>query len=72
MHFPGVREIKNIVICDPQVVFDSVTDLIVNSFTREKECHIFRDTGQFSLKGLQNIKREGASTTKTCQTSSVP
>ena len=31
MHFPDVEEIKNIVICDSQVVIDSVTDLILNS-----------------------------------------
>ena len=24
MHFPDVEEIKDVVICDPQVVFDSV------------------------------------------------
>ena len=61
MHFPEAG-IKDIVICDPQVVFDSVTDLISKSFTREKvlcmksQCHTFRDTGQFKLNDLQKLE----------------
>ena len=49
MHFPDVEEIKDIVICDPQVVFDSVTDLILNSlnFKRVTASNKFEQTGQF-------------------------
>ena len=65
MHFPDVEEIKDIVICDPQVVFDSVTDLIFNSFTPKqvgKIAHdMFNKTGQFSFKDIQRIARNSKS-----------
>ena len=62
MHFPDVEEIKDIVICDPQVVFDSVTDLILNSFnfnTVDKlASEHFKTTGQFSLEDVQKIAKK--------------
>ena len=61
MHFPEIEEIKDIVICDPQVVFDSVTNLILNSFTFEQvskhACDKFKETGQFSFKDIQKIAK---------------
>ena len=58
MHFPEVEEIKDIVICDPQVVFDRVTDLIVESFelsnVRTNVWEEFKTTGQFSSENIQN------------------
>ena len=61
MHFPEIEEIKDIVICDPQVVFDSVTKLILNSFTFEQvskqACDKFKETGQFSFKDIQKIAK---------------
>ena len=65
MHFPKIKEIKDIVICDPQVVFDSVTELILNSFTfekvKEQACVKFKETGQFSLKDIQKIAKNSKS-----------
>ena len=62
MHFPDVEEIKDIVICDPQVVFDSVTELILNSFNlkrvRKSVCDKFKETGQFRIKDIQNIAQK--------------
>ena len=59
MHFPDIKEMKDIVICDPQVVFDSVTDLILNSFAFKHvdklACEKFQRTGQFSLEDIQKI-----------------
>ena len=59
MHFPKIEEIKDVVICDPQVVFDSVTDLILNSFrlTRVSKfaCDKFKETGQFRSSDIQKI-----------------
>ena len=58
MHFADVPEIKDIVICDPQVVFDSVTDLITESFTFdnvEMRAKKFKKTGQFRYQDIQNI-----------------
>ena len=58
MHFSDVPEIKDIVICDPQVVFDSVTSLIMNSFTFdniEERAEKFLKTGQFRYTDIENI-----------------
>jgi len=67
MHFPDVEEIKDVVICDPQVVFDSVTDLILNSFNLEKvsksACDKFKETGQFRFKDIQKIAKNSKSDT---------
>ena len=61
MHFPDIEEIKDIVICDPQVIFDSVTDLILNSFklkrVNKSACDKFKEAGQFSFKDIQRIAR---------------
>ena len=63
MHFPEVNEIKDTVICDPQVVFDSVTDLILNSFNLKQESRSenFKKTGKFSFKDIQRIARNSKS-----------
>ena len=65
MHFPDIEEIKDIVICDPQVVFDSVTDLILNSFKLKRvnkiACDKFKESGQFSFKDIQKIARNSKS-----------
>ena len=67
MHFPNVEEIKDIVICDPQVVFDSVTDLILNSFKLEQvnkaACDKFNESGQFCFKDIQKIAKNSKSDT---------
>ena len=61
MYFPEIEEIKDIVICDPQVVFDSVTNLILNSFTFEQvskhACDKFKEAGQFRFKDIQKIAK---------------
>ena len=65
MHFPDVEEIKDTVICDPQVVFDSVTDLILNSFNfkwvSKFACEKFEQTGQFRFKDIQKIAKNSKS-----------
>ena len=59
MHFPDIEELKDIVICDPQVVFDGVTDLILNSFKLKQvnkvACDKFKETGQF--RHSENCKK---------------
>ena len=58
MHFSDIPEIKDIVICDPQVVFDSVTDLIMDGFTFDKvgmRAENFKTSGQFSYADIENI-----------------
>ena len=58
MHFSDIPEIKDIVICDPQVVFDSVTVLIMDSFTfdnMEERAEKFKKTGQFRYTDIENV-----------------
>ena len=56
MHFSDVPGIEDIVICDPQVVFDSVTNLILNSFelseVKTEVCDRFKKTGRFSFANI--------------------
>ena len=65
MHFSDVEDVKDVVICDPQVVFDSVTDLILNSFELKQvskaACDKFKKNGQFSFKDIQKIARNNSS-----------
>ena len=59
MHFPEVNNIKDIVICNPQIVFDGVTNLILDSFRIESVCdsihNKFKETGQFRFEDIQKI-----------------
>ena len=56
MYFPGVPELEDLVIIDIQVVYDSVTILILRSISFENvdqaPVEKFRKTGQFSLQDL--------------------
>ena len=65
MHFSDVEDVKDVVICDPQVVFDSVTDLILNSFELKQvskfACDKFKKNGQFSFKDIQKIAKNSKS-----------
>ena len=65
MYFPDIEELKDVVICDPQLVFDSVTDLILNSFkfglVRKLACDKFNNAGMFRFKDIQKITRDSKS-----------
>ena len=65
MHFPDIKEIKDTVICDPQVIFDSVTNLILNSFNlncvSKLACDRFKETGLFSFRDIQKITKSSKS-----------
>ena len=56
MYFPNLEELKDTVICDTQVVYDSATNLIVDTFRFVKvgkaASERFRKTGQFSLEDI--------------------
>ena len=56
MYFPNLAELKDTVICDTQVVYDSATNLIVDTFKFVKvgkaASERFRKTGQFSLEDI--------------------
>ena len=59
MYFPKLKELKDTVICDTQVVYDSATNLIVNTFKFESvgkaASERFRETGQFSLEDIREV-----------------
>ena len=56
LYYPEVEVLKGTVICDIQVVFDSASNLIRNTFTFSKVGKIssktFREKGQFSLRDV--------------------
>ena len=62
MYYPDVEELKDVVICDPQIVFDSVTELILNTFkfkvVRKFACDMFNKTGQFSFNDIQKLSKK--------------
>ena len=59
MYFPGNEKLKNIVICDPQVLFSSLSKLIFEVYDSKKslisqsKCEIFIETGHFSLDDIK-------------------
>ena len=59
LYYPDVQELKDVVICDPQIVFDSVTKLILNTFvpnvSSDSVCFKFKKAGQFSLNDIRQL-----------------
>ena len=59
LYYPEIKSLRSTVICDIQVVFDSASSLIKNTFTADKlghKCKIiedFRQKAQFSLKDVK-------------------
>ena len=57
MYFPDLTELKDTVICDTQIIYDSVTNLIINTFkfgsVSKWASERFRETGQFSLEDIR-------------------
>ena len=57
MYFPKLAELKDTVICDTQIVYDSATNLIIDTFRFGSGVGVaasekFRETGQFSLNDI--------------------
>ena len=61
-YFKNVPEVQNVVITDPQLLFDLVTDLIVNTFSfgkrieRMSEHDRFRSSGRFTKHHLEQCE----------------
>ena len=57
MYFPEVPELRDLIINDVQIIYDSVTNMIVNTFKFGKVTAAaqdrFRETGQFSLEDVR-------------------
>ena len=60
LYYPEVSSLQNTVICDPQVVFDSVSELIIDTFKignrriPQSELDDFHEKGQFSLMHISD------------------
>ena len=60
MHYSKIPSMENIVICDPQVIFDSISKLIINKFKhgnralKPGEIDEFQQKGLFTLSHIQN------------------
>ena len=56
-YYPNVKDMKDLVICDLQILFDSITNIIVYTFTFRKVGEAgkqkFKKTGRFSLQEFQ-------------------
>ena len=58
MHYPEIPSMKDTVICDPQVIFDSISELIIDTFKIEDRAipasvvDDFHENGQFSLEHI--------------------
>ena len=58
LYYPELEALKDTVICDIQIVFDSASNLIKSTFDLEiikdhRACQRFRETAQFSLCDVQ-------------------
>ena len=57
MYFPNLPELQDTIITDVQIVYDSVSNLIVNTFrfgnVEKAASEWFRETGQFSLEDIR-------------------
>ena len=62
MYFPDVPKLKDIVICDIQIIFDSVTNMIVHTFkfgkVNKAAQEKFRQTGQFSYEEVKKALKD--------------
>ena len=56
LYYPEVKEIKNKVFCDVQVIFDSISQLIVHTFTNSPGItEKFKKKGMFSNEDLLSV-----------------
>ena len=63
-YYPEVKEMKDLVICDLQLIIDSINNLIACTFTFQKAgeagCKRFKKTGMFSVEDFLEIHKRSA------------
>ena len=70
IYFPKNKDLKNVVICDPQVVFSSISELIFdiydprNMYITEAQHDHFVKTGCFSPQDIKTMDKKTKSTKK--------
>ena len=67
LYYPKLDVLKDTVICNVQVIFDSVTKLIKNTFTLDKvtptRVDEFREKAQFTMEDIENSASSGTDAT---------
>ncbi len=62
LYYPSLEALKDVVICDVKVIYDSITELIKNTFSIDNigqaAADIFRDKAKFSEDDLQKAVRK--------------
>ena len=63
-YFESVPELHDVVILDPQLLFDRITELISGTFTFEDvgphDAHQFRETGIFPLRTIEDLTAQSS------------
>ena len=63
-YFESVPELRDVVILDPQLLFDRITELISRTFTFEQvgpyDAHQFRETGIFPLDTIHDLTAQSS------------
>ena len=63
-YFESVPELRDVVILDPQLLFDRITELISSTFTFDQvgphDAHKFRETGIFPLCTIEDITAQSS------------
>ena len=63
-YFDSVPELRDVVILDPQLLFDQITELISSTFTFEQvgphDAHKFRETGIFPLHTIEDLTAQSS------------
>ena len=64
MYFPEVESMKDVVICDPQVIFDSISELVIDTFNVANRAiprlvrKEFESKGFFTLKHIEDTTQK--------------
>ena len=56
MHYPEVESVKDVVICDPQVIFDSISELVIDTFCVANRAIPPSVRNEFESKGFFTLK----------------
>ena len=64
MHYPEVESVKDVVICDPQVIFDSISELVIDTFGVTNRAIPRSVRKEFECKGFFTLKHIETTTQK--------
>ena len=64
MYYPEVESVKDMVICDPQVIFDSISELVIDTFGVANRAIPRSVRKEFESKGFFTLKHIESTTQK--------